>query len=71
MMFLLYTKNPDSRPGFSVIVTFVLLLDQKLCDLDSVCSCTLSYLVSAAPEVDAVFVDEVFSDPAYVYDVLI
>ena len=47
------------------------LPDQQLCDLNRVRRCALANLVAAAPEVNTVLVDEVTSDPADKYVVLI
>ena len=47
------------------------LLKKQLCDLYCIGSSALSYLVTAAPEVDAVLSDKVSSDAAYIYDILV
>ena len=48
-----------------------LLLQEQLCDLHCVSSSTLSYLVTAAPQVDSVIIDKVFSDPADINCILV
>ena len=47
------------------------LLKKQLCDLYCVCCSAFAHLVTAAPEVDAVLVNEVAADPADIDYILV
>ena len=50
---------------------FFSALYQQLSDLYRIGSCTLTDLVAAAPQVDAVLIDQISADPSDIYDILI
>ena len=48
-----------------------LFFNKKFCDLDRICCSAFTNLIAAAPEVDAVLVNEVAADPSYIDYILV
>ena len=63
-------QNPAAQAaGFLFLA--ISLFNKQFCDLYRVCCSAFAYLISAAPEIDAVLVHQIAADPSDIHDVLI